>query len=67
MSSWAVTVTAFSSVAVVAVVVQLVALRRPDRVASFGRVLTWAMRRRSTQLGLVFAWWWLGWHFVTAR
>ncbi len=28
--------------------------------------LQWAMRRRSSQLGLLLAWWWLGWHVITA-
>jgi hypothetical protein len=30
-------------------------------------VVTWAMRRRTTQVGLILAWWWLGWHFITLR
>lgn len=46
---------------------QLAAYVRPALVASLGRVVTWAMRRRSTQLGLLLSWWWLGWHFITAR
>ena len=40
---------------------------RPDRFSTLSRVITWAMRRRSAQLGLLLTWWWLGWHFVTAR
>lgn len=67
MSSWAVTVTAFVSVVVAGVVLQVAAHAKPDVVPAFGRVLTWAMRRRSTQLFVVFVWWWLGWHFTTNR
>ena len=67
MTSWGVTVAAYSCVAAVAVAVEVLAHVRPGLVPPLGQVLTWAMRRRSTQLGLVFAWWWLGWHFATAR
>ena len=37
------------------------------RVPRLGAVVTWSMRRRSTQIALLLAWWWLGWHFVTRR
>jgi CII-binding regulator of phage lambda lysogenization HflD len=61
------TVAAYAVVVAAAVAVQALALTGRVDVPSLGRVLTWALRRRSTQIGLVFAWWWLGWHFVTAR
>jgi hypothetical protein len=67
MSSWAATVMAYSSVAAIALVVQVLAVRRPSQLSTIGQVLAWAMRRRSTQLGVLVIWWWLGWHFVTAR
>jgi len=67
MSSAAVTAGAYAAVGVLAVALQVLGVLRPARFATLGRVLTWAMRRRSTQIGLVFAWWWLGWHFLTAR
>lgn len=59
--------TAYAVIAFTAVAVQVTAQRRPQTVATIGRVVSWAMRRRSTQLGLLLAWWWLGWHLVTAR
>lgn len=67
MTSWVVTVAAFLAVAMAGVVVELVARTRPSAASSFGQMLTWALRRRSTQLFVVFVWWWLGWHFVTNR
>lgn len=67
MTSWAATVTAYSVVLGAGVLLQVAALVRPGSVPSLGRVLTWALRRRPTQLGLLFGWWWLGWHFATAR
>ncbi len=67
MTSAATTATAYAAVGVLAVTLQVLGVLRPARFPTLARVLTWAMRRRSTQLGLVFAWWWLGWHFLTAR
>lgn len=61
------TIAAYAAVAAVAVAVQALALTGRVDVPSLGKVLTWALRRRSTQIGFLFAWWWLGWHFVTAR
>lgn len=67
MTSWGVTVGAFVAVVVAGVLVQVVARVRPEVASTCGAVLTWAMRRRSTQLFVVFVWWWLGWHFTTNR
>lgn len=67
MSGWEVTVTAYAALALAAAAAALVSWRRPAVVAGLGAVLTWAMRRRSTQLFLLLTWWWLGWHFVTSR
>lgn len=38
---------------------------RPERVPSFTRALIRAMHTRSAAIGLVVAWWWIGWHFLT--
>lgn len=67
MTSRDATIAAYAVVAAAAVTVQVLAVTRRVDVASFGKVLTWALRRRSTQIGVLFAWWWLGWHFITAR
>lgn len=58
---------AYGLVAALALAGALVARARPAVLATLGQVATWAMRRRSTQLGLLLAWWWLGWHFITDR
>lgn len=67
MTSYVVTVAAYLGVLGLALAVEVVALATPRLCASFGQVVTWALRRRSTQLGLLLAWWWLGWHWVTQR
>jgi hypothetical protein len=36
------------------------------KVPALAVTLRWAIRRRSTQLGFLLAWWWLGWHYITA-
>jgi Family of unknown function (DUF6186) len=63
----AVTVTAYLTAAVACVALQLWARRHPDRATTLGGLVTWAMRRRATQLAVVFVWWWFGWHLVTQR
>jgi hypothetical protein len=67
VSSRAITLAAYGAVALVAAATYVASRLRPDRVPSLGAVVTWAMRRRSTQLALLLAWWWLGWHFATRR
>jgi len=59
------TLAAYAAVLLAGVSVQILSMLVPDRVPSLRRCLVWVMRRRSTQLGLLVAWWWLGWHFVT--
>lgn len=67
MSSAAVTVAAYLLLAGVGAALQLAGWLAPRRWSTLQRVLAFALRRRSTQLGLVLAWWWLGWHEVTNR
>jgi hypothetical protein len=67
VSSRTITLVAYGAVALVATATYVVARLRPGLVPPLGAVVTWAMRRRSTQLALLLAWWWLGWHFATRR
>lgn len=67
VSSHAATVAAYVTVAALALGVELTALLAPRSWPRLGEVLTWALRRRSTQLGMLLLWWWLGWHWVTER
>ena len=45
-------------------VLELLARYRPRTVATLAQTLRWTMRRRSAQIGIVMAWWWIGWHFL---
>ncbi len=65
MSARLVSLWGYGLVIAAAVVLQVIARLRPTLVPSFAAALRRAMRHRSAALGLVLAWWWLGWHFMT--
>jgi len=43
---------------------ELLARRGSAGVPRFGALVVHALGTRSTQVGLVLAWWWVGWHLV---
>ena len=45
-------------------ILDLIARYSKLNVPTLSQVLRWAMRRRSAQIGIVMAWWWIGWHFI---
>jgi len=65
MSSRAITITGYVVIGVAAVVVQLVARRPGNRVPTLSQVLGFVMRERWGRLGILFVWWWLGFHFLS--
>ncbi len=67
MSSATATVAAYVVLGGLGLALQLAGMLAPDRWSTLGRVLAFALHRRSTQVGLVLVWWWLGWHEVTNR
>ncbi len=66
MTSRTLTLAAYGLVAVAAVILDLVARSGRVKLPTFGACVSVGLARRSTQLGLLAAWWWLGWHFITA-
>lgn len=48
------------------VTLELVARRRPDRVAPLRDMLADVMTSRTARVGIIAAWWWFGWHFLFA-
>ena len=60
-------VAAYLLLAALGLALQVAGIVAPDRWSTLGRVLTFALHRRSSQLGLVLVWWWVGWHLVTNR
>ncbi len=45
-------------------VMELLARNSRRNIPTVGQALRWTMRRRSAQIGVVMAWWWIGWHFL---
>lgn len=64
MSSRALTVLGYLVATAVLVLVEVSARRPASPVPSFAALLRRGMRTRSAQLGILLAWWWLGWHFI---
>ena len=60
----ALTVGVFVIIGIALLVTEVLARYTTARVPTLSTLLRWAMRRRSAQIGLVMAWWWIGWHFL---
>ncbi len=63
----AATVTAYLLVGVAAILLELLGRLRVGTFVTLGAVVRRGLGHRSTRLGLLFAWWWLGWHFLSGR
>lgn len=63
MSSRDSTIIGYLTVLAAGITLQAVALRRPTRLPSLGRVLPYVMRTRTGRAGVVVAWAWVGLHF----
>ncbi|HEY7432156.1 MAG TPA: DUF6186 family protein [Streptosporangiaceae bacterium] len=63
MSSHDVTIAGYLVVLAALVLLQVFALRSPDRVPPIGEMLSRAMRSRTGRVGVLVAWAWLGLHF----
>jgi hypothetical protein len=61
LSSRSVTFAGFAAIAAVAVVWEVVSVRRFCTM-TLGRVVRWAMRGRTARLLLLAFWIWVGWH-----
>lgn len=64
MTSRIVTIAVFAVLFAGLGVLELLARAGRWNVPTLGRVVRWTMRRRSAQIGIVMAWWWIGWHFL---
>jgi hypothetical protein len=64
VTSRSATVAAYAALILTLVVLEAVARRRPEALASVSGMVRRVCRTRSGQLCLVLAWWWLGWHFL---
>ena len=64
MSGWALTVAGFAAVGVALVLLNVYGRRPGARVPSFGELCGFLMRDKWGRVGVLLAWWWLGWHFL---
>jgi hypothetical protein len=64
MSGWALTVAGFAAVGAALVLLNVYGRRPGTRVPSFGVLCGFLMRDRWGRIGVLLAWWWLGWHFL---
>jgi hypothetical protein len=64
--SHVVTVAVFAALGLALVSMALLAHRRSSTLPTISRLVRAALGRRSVQVLLVLAWWWVGWHFFAA-
>lgn len=67
MTGHAAAVTAYAVVGLLILLLEVLARWHVGSLVPLRRVVRRGLRHRSTQLGLLFAWWWLGWHFISDR
>ena len=60
------TIALYLACAAALLVVELLARYSSVRVPRLADLFRWMLRRRSAQIGIVMAWWWIGWHFLGA-
>lgn len=63
MNSHWYTILGYLLVLAAGITLQIIAIRRPDRFPSLGRVFTHVMRSRTGRVGVFVAWAWIGLHF----
>lgn len=63
MTSRDMTIIGYLSVLAAGITLQVVAIRRPTRLPSLGRVLAHVMQTRTGRVGIFVAWAWIGLHF----
>lgn len=65
MTSGQITVWGFVLIGLAVVGVELAAHRPGSRIPTFGALIGFIMRERWGRMGMLFVWWWLGWHFLS--
>ena len=63
MSSHDITILGYLLVVAALIILQLIAIRRPEGFPTLGRVFTHVMRSRTGRVGIFVAWGWVGLHF----
>ncbi len=67
MSDRDITIAVYVVIGVALLVTEVVARRSDTELLTFSRLIQRVMEHRSAQLGMLLAWWWVGWHFLPNR
>lgn len=62
----AITIAVYLACALALAVTEVLARLTRLPVPTLAALFRWMLRRRSAQIGIVMAWWWVGWHFLGA-
>jgi Family of unknown function (DUF6186) len=65
VNSGDITVWGFVLIGVAVLGVEFAARRPGSRIPTLGRLAGFVMRERWGRLGVLFVWWWIGWHFLS--
>lgn len=65
MTSGQITSWGFVVVGVAVVVVEVCARRAGSRIPTLSGLVGFVMRDRWGRFGVLLAWWWVGWHFLS--
>lgn len=60
----ALTITVYVLCAAALAATELLARLTRLPIPTLANLFRWMLRRRSAQIGVVMAWWWIGWHFL---
>jgi hypothetical protein len=65
MTSRQITIAGFVALGLSGLALQALGRRPKTPIPTFGQLTGWLMRSSQVRLALLFAWWWIGWHFFT--
>jgi hypothetical protein len=65
MTSGDITACGFAAIGVACLAIELAARRPASRIPTLGQTAGFIMRERWGRLGILFVWWWIGWHFLS--
>ena len=65
MTSREITITGFVALGLGGVMLEAIGRRATTPIPTFGRLVGWLMRSSPVRIAILFAWWWVGWHYFT--
>lgn len=59
-----VTIAGYLAFAALFAITEILARGTRLKIPTLAALFRWMARRRSAQIGIIMAWWWIGWHFL---